>query len=957
MATFGDILSNLTLGAGQAVRRNSGDTAFEAYIPATGTSSLAWNGSTSNAIGTYVDADTICAQPNITFNGSLLAVTGSICATVSVTNVPYIQGTCICGSSCIISPLYISTGQYCSSVITGTAPLKVDSTTLNTNLNADLLDGYHASELSGIGWSNLTKGSTVAGCGTVASGDTICCNTFYGVEVGKNITTGQANVGVGYRVLYSNSGGTGNSGLGYNTLLCNRTGLGNAAMGYNAMRYNLTGNDNVGIGDTALYCNLSACNNIGIGLQALYNNTGSTASNNIALGQQSLYCNRGGACNIAFGWSVLNRNISGNNNIGIGTGALYFNTGSCNVGIGKEALYCNTTGSNNIAMGCRALFINQSGTGNIGIGANVLCANIGGSCNVAIGFSAMETATGGTHNIAMGYQALNDNTKGNYNIAIGCQALACNTCGLVNLAIGPGALFCNLSGCSNTAFGYNALRNNISGCSNIITGSYSFCSLIGGCYNMGYGGCSGGRIEKGDYNIAIGYTALCGLINACGSSNIAIGQSSMFCHCCGDVNIAIGQGVLCCLNGGNYNIAIGTATMGHNTTGNCNIALGYNALCTNSSGCLNIALGRQALFCNSSGNLNLGLGDSSLAYNTTGCANTGVGYAALYENTTGHYNVVIGYSAGWNVTGSSNVIIGTCAGYGCGSMSNTLLIANNTACNLIYGEFNNKCICIDNTLITCRLRVISGATSGYILTSDGSGNATWQLPAVTGTSSNVKIISQASHGFAVQDIVGYSGGSYNKPIADGTYDGEIIGIVSACYDANSFAVTNSGYITGLTGLVQSTTYFLSEATAGLLTSTEPTGNTQISKAMLIADSTTTGWVLPYPPYIITSGSSSGGEWGTITGDISNQTDLYNCLTTLSGCSTMVSCSISGNDSTTGWTVTHSFNTYNVQIEVYKNVAPRRTIYTDVSRPTVDTVCVTFESAPATGCNYVILVNK
>jgi len=30
------------------------------------------------------------------------------------------------------------------------------------------------------GWSNLANGSTVAGCGTVASGGTIECNTFYG---------------------------------------------------------------------------------------------------------------------------------------------------------------------------------------------------------------------------------------------------------------------------------------------------------------------------------------------------------------------------------------------------------------------------------------------------------------------------------------------------------------------------------------------------------------------------------------------------------------------------------------------------------------------------------------------------------------------------------------------------------------------------------------------------------
>lgn len=33
MAGFGDILSNLALGASQSVRRNAGDSAFEAYTP------------------------------------------------------------------------------------------------------------------------------------------------------------------------------------------------------------------------------------------------------------------------------------------------------------------------------------------------------------------------------------------------------------------------------------------------------------------------------------------------------------------------------------------------------------------------------------------------------------------------------------------------------------------------------------------------------------------------------------------------------------------------------------------------------------------------------------------------------------------------------------------------------------------------------------------------------------
>jgi hypothetical protein len=140
-----------------------------------------------------------------------------------------------------------------------------------------------------------------------------------------------------------------------------------------------------------------------------------------------------------------------------------------------------------------------------------------------------------------------------------------------------------------------------------------------------------------------------------------------------------------------------------------------------------------------------------------------------------------------------------------------------------------------------------------------------------------KLICQVSHGFNIKDVIGWSGGTYNKAIADGLYDGEVIGIVSKCYNANCFDLTQAGYITGLTSLSVNTTYFLSDITAGLLTSIEPTGNTHISKSVLIANSSTSGWVLPYAGYVITTGASAGGTWGSITGILSDQGDLQTCL--------------------------------------------------------------------------------
>lgn len=72
------------------------------------------------------------------------------------------------GSSKIFGDLQVTgdikyNDQIISGVMTGTAPLDIASTTLVTNLNADLLDGKHASDFApgySYGTSDLTAGSS-----------------------------------------------------------------------------------------------------------------------------------------------------------------------------------------------------------------------------------------------------------------------------------------------------------------------------------------------------------------------------------------------------------------------------------------------------------------------------------------------------------------------------------------------------------------------------------------------------------------------------------------------------------------------------------------------------------------------------------------------------------------------------------------------------------------------------
>ena len=139
----------------------------------------------------------------------------------------------------------------------------------------------------------------------------------------------------------------------------------------------------------------------------------------------------------------------------------------------------------------------------------------------------------------------------------------------------------------------------------------------------------------------------------------------------------------------------------------------------------------------------------------------------------------------------------------------------------------------------------------------------------TSSGENVtKRLTITNHGFAINDVIGWSGGSYNKIIADGNYDGETIGVVSDVVNANTFDVTQSGYISGFTGLVTNSTYFISGTIAGAISQTAPTTVGYLVKPILIAISPTSAWVLSYQGYTIEPPITGG------TGTTGGGNDIY-----------------------------------------------------------------------------------
>ncbi len=135
------------------------------------------------------------------------------------------------------------------------------------------------------------------------------------------------------------------------------------------------------------------------------------------------------------------------------------------------------------------------------------------------------------------------------------------------------------------------------------------------------------------------------------------------------------------------------------------------------------------------------------------------------------------------------------------------------------------------------------STTELQLTYDGTNFRIVELGGASATSSVTLDVNQATHGFSVNDIIRVSGGAYTEAQADTVANAQAIGVVVAQPDADNFTVQFSGFTNLLTGLSANTLHYLDASTPGANTTTEPT----ISKPIIFAVSSTTGWILPQRP--------------------------------------------------------------------------------------------------------------
>ena len=116
----------------------------------------------------------------------------------------------------------------------------------------------------------------------------------------------------------------------------------------------------------------------------------------------------------------------------------------------------------------------------------------------------------------------------------------------------------------------------------------------------------------------------------------------------------------------------------------------------------------------------------------------------------------------------------------------------------------------------------------------------------------------AANTFTTGQAIYKTSGGYALAQANSVNTSDIIGVVISA-SSTQFTYVANGYTTGFTGLTDGAQYYLSDITAGLVTTTMPTAGGSVIKPVMIAIGTTAAQIVEYPGALI--GSSNNGTSG------------------------------------------------------------------------------------------------
>ena len=514
--------------------------------------------------------------------------------------------------------------------------------------------------------------------------DTTLNNYGIGKTIYNSNTTGANNIAIGKDALYSNVSSSGSVGIGYEALkLC--TVASNSAVGYSAGAANTVGDRNAMFGYQAGAAQIVAQHTAAFGWQALQNSTGNnntglgagalrsvtTGYENTAIGSNSGISLGGGSYQNVYIGFIAGQGSGGlanRNNVGVGWSAMTsVSSGLENTCIGSGSGLALTTGSYN------SMFGRSSGTR--------LTTALG---NTFLGYNSAPYTTSGGYNIGLGFESLYSNTTGTDNISIGYRALYSETTGVGRVAIGTEALYFS-TGDANTAVGYQAGKATTSGREN------SFFGYLAGTANT-----------TGVYNTFIGRNA--GKNTTTSGGNTAIGAFAL---------------ETTATNPGTYNTATGSQAMNGNI-GSLNTVMGAEALKVGNASCTeNVAIGYQSGY--SGGAMTSAFGNSLF------------GSYSGASLTTGGRNILLGYAAGWKFTTQQNrLVINDRA---------TSSVAEDTTTAIIYGLMSGT-TALQRLVVNGKMSIGNESAGNYTsVEADGTikynGNATvWddaQYPFTVGS--------------------------------------------------------------------------------------------------------------------------------------------------------------------------------------------------------------------------------
>jgi hypothetical protein len=140
----------------------------------------------------------------------------------------------------------------------------------------------------------------------------------------------------------------------------------------------------------------------------------------------------------------------------------------------------------------------------------------------------------------------------------------------------------------------------------------------------------------------------------------------------------------------------------------------------------------------------------------------------------------------------------------------------------------------------------TGETGGTkYLREDGDGTCSWQ--EVAGGGGATLDITQAGHGFGVEDVIYNNAGTWTEAQADDA-DTLGMGVVSAVDGTDDFTIAVAGPVTSTShGYTVGQYLYLDASTAGALTETAPTGLTEYSNPIAYVADANTLLVLPLRP--------------------------------------------------------------------------------------------------------------